>query len=290
MKELPLVSIIMVVYNSSEFLNEAIESVLQSTYGNLEVIILDDCSTDNSWEIIKSYNNDTIRSYRNSKNLGEYKNRKYGISLCKGKYFLFVDGDDTLLPDGLRENVEILMDNDSAVMGIVRPPDENIPAGTVLTPIESLKKHYLYISPLNLSFARNIFKTSILVQEMDSIPINLYSGDDFIRLYLSSKYNIVILKIPFALWRSRPNQASRNKDKIIDGFLEGYKINNYFLIDENCPLDESDKMLATKKLKKRILIHGLVLLKKGQYLFGLKLLSTLISIRKTLVLKPIYNH
>jgi len=72
MSEKPLISVLMPNYNSEKYLNEAIESILNQTYENFEFIILDDCSTDNSWKIIQEYakKDKRINIFRNEKNLG----------------------------------------------------------------------------------------------------------------------------------------------------------------------------------------------------------------------------
>lgn len=288
-KQTPLVSIIMVVYNSEEFLEAAITSVISANYKNLELVISDDCSTDTSWDIISSYNDPRIRAFKGEVNKGEYKNRKFCIDQCKGDYFVFVDGDDTLLKDGLHEAVLAMESNETAAFGMVRPAEENYKEPVLLSPLEAYKGHFLNKSSLNLSFARNIFSTKIVKLEPFRLPVNIYSGDDFIRLLLASKYDSLILVKQFAKWRSRPNQASQNKNKTYSGLVEPYKLNYYFLKQTNSPLNEHDTKQATKKLKHKILIHSFVLIKSGNYKFGLKLLSTLLGLKRNLILKPEFN-
>lgn len=64
------VSVILASYNQGEFLSQSIQSVLEQTYTELELIIIDDCSTDNSWEVINSFHDNRILAYRNEKNTG----------------------------------------------------------------------------------------------------------------------------------------------------------------------------------------------------------------------------
>src|SRR5438105_4541179 len=101
LNEWPLVTVITVTYNSAAYVRDAIESVLAQTYDNIEYIIGDDYSTDNTWQIIREYKDERIRAYRNEKNLGEYPNRNKAISLATGKYLIFIDGDDILYPHGI---------------------------------------------------------------------------------------------------------------------------------------------------------------------------------------------
>jgi teichuronic acid biosynthesis glycosyltransferase TuaG len=92
-----LVSVIIPTYNSAKFLKRAIESVLQQTYNKLELIIVDDCSTDNSYEVIKHFIkiDKRIRYFKTIKNSGVVSvPRNVGLSKAKGKYVAFLDADD----------------------------------------------------------------------------------------------------------------------------------------------------------------------------------------------------
>lgn len=100
-----LVSVIMACYNGEEFLGEAIESVFGQSYGNIEVVVVDDGSTDNSASIIKSY--DKVR-YVRQENSGVAAARNTGLGLITGDYVVVHDVDDRLLPDAFRVGVDAL--------------------------------------------------------------------------------------------------------------------------------------------------------------------------------------
>jgi len=89
-----MVSVIIPNYNNQLFLKNVITKILASTYKNIEIIIVDDQSTDNSIRIIENFNNDKIKLFVNNKNSGTYYSRNKGILMSKGKYILIVDGDD----------------------------------------------------------------------------------------------------------------------------------------------------------------------------------------------------
>ena len=90
-KSAPLISVVMACYNGEAFLSQQIESVLNQTYPNLEIIIADDCSTDNTWNIIEKYaaKNLQIITLRNEINLGYIKNFEKAIRKCRGEYVAF---------------------------------------------------------------------------------------------------------------------------------------------------------------------------------------------------------
>ena len=92
----PFFSVIMPVYNAVPFLQRAIESILEQTYTNFELILVDDQSTDNSYDICESYlkKDNRIKLYQMQQNAGAAAARNYGLSNIKGKYVTFCDSDD----------------------------------------------------------------------------------------------------------------------------------------------------------------------------------------------------
>lgn len=92
----PKISIIVPVYNMSKYLSRCLDSLINQTLDEIEILVIDDCSTDNSYEIIKAYyeRNDKIRLFKNKKNEGAGYIRNWGIKKSIGKYILFVDSDD----------------------------------------------------------------------------------------------------------------------------------------------------------------------------------------------------
>ncbi len=111
-KNLPLISVVMPNYNNKKFIIETIESVLNQTYSNFEFIILDDCSTDDSWKIIQKYakKDKRIKAFRNEKNLQIVKSRNKLFSLMskKSKYVAIIDSDDVAIKNRFELQVNFL--------------------------------------------------------------------------------------------------------------------------------------------------------------------------------------
>ena len=105
------VTILMPVYNGEAYLRTAIDSILTQTYPDFEFLIIDDGSTDNSSEIIRSYQDERIRYISNSENLGINKTLNKGIRLAKGKYIARMDSDDISLPHRIAKQVEFMDTN-----------------------------------------------------------------------------------------------------------------------------------------------------------------------------------
>ena len=109
-----LVSIIIPCYNAEKWLTEAIDSCLNQTYSNIEVIVVDDGSTDGSLDIIKSYGNKII--WETGKNQGGNHARNRGFALSKGAYIQFLDADDYILPKKIARQVDFLEQHDVDVV------------------------------------------------------------------------------------------------------------------------------------------------------------------------------
>lgn len=111
----PKISVIMPVYNASKYLREAIDSVLNQTFTDFELLILNDCSTDDSAEIIKEYaQKDTrIRFMDQEQNLGPSLLRNKGIENATGNYIALLDADDIALPTRFEKQLEILSNSDT---------------------------------------------------------------------------------------------------------------------------------------------------------------------------------
>ncbi|MBU1047346.1 MAG: glycosyltransferase [Candidatus Omnitrophica bacterium] len=105
-KEEPLISVIVPTYNRAHFLKEAIESVLAQTYKNLEIIIVDDGSTDNTSKLVEKFTDKRI-IYLHQDNKGVSVARNRGIQRAKGEYISFLDSDDIWLPQKLQKQLEV---------------------------------------------------------------------------------------------------------------------------------------------------------------------------------------
>jgi len=107
-----LVSIIMPSYNTAQYITETIESVLNQTYTNWELIIVDDCSPDNTDQVVKSFLSDgRIRYLKNEKNSGAAVSRNKALREAKGKWIAFLDSDDLWMPDKLMKQVSFMGKN-----------------------------------------------------------------------------------------------------------------------------------------------------------------------------------
>src|SRR6478736_6920312 len=105
----PLVSVICLCYNHERFLEAALDSVLNQTYSNLEIIVIDDLSTDNSRNLLETYaqKHPQIKYLPNETNLGNCAGFNRGYQLSKGEYIIDFATDDILMPTRIAEQVAV---------------------------------------------------------------------------------------------------------------------------------------------------------------------------------------
>lgn len=107
-----LVSIIMPSYNTAKYIAETVQSVLAQTYQNWELIIVDDCSTDDTDEVVKPFLSDSrIRYLKNEKNSGAAVSRNRALREAKGKWIAFLDSDDLWMPEKLEKQIAFMEEN-----------------------------------------------------------------------------------------------------------------------------------------------------------------------------------
>lgn len=117
-----LISVIIPVYNAEKYIRKCIESVLNQTYRNLEIILIDDGSTDNSYSVCQEYNNNSSVKIIHKENEGVSKARNYGIDISNGKYLIFIDADDYISCDMIEKLYKNIKENnaDISMCNIIR--------------------------------------------------------------------------------------------------------------------------------------------------------------------------
>ena len=116
-KNQPLVSVVMPVYKARDFVEEAIRSVMAQTVTDWELLIIDDCSPDDSYDLANALaeRDERIRLIRNERNMGVARTRNRGIELSRGKYIAFLDSDDIWYPTKLAAQIELLEQTGAAL-------------------------------------------------------------------------------------------------------------------------------------------------------------------------------
>ena len=145
MKE--LVSVIMPSYNTAKYIGETIKSVQAQTYENWELIIVDDCSTDNTDSAVEPFLSDErIRYLKNSRNSGAAVSRNYALREAKGKWIAFLDSDDLWLPDKLEKQINFMLKNSYhfSYTNYIEIDENSIPNGKYVTGPKKITKTGMY--------------------------------------------------------------------------------------------------------------------------------------------------
>lgn len=259
-----LVSVIMISYNSSKFIREAIESVISQTYTHFELIIVDDNSKDNTWEIVQSYEDKRIRKYRNEINLGEYPNRNKAIEYATGEYLIFIDADDIIYSHGLEFMMRFANSFPECGMIISRPWDERIILPLKISSEELYCFEYLDRGAIGINFTKVLFKTQAMKCGR-LFPQRVKLGDLYIQYEIALRFPSLIIPDASTWWRRTRGQAS---EKLLKQYALYLKHELWIklekLEDPLCPLSQDLKDVAYTNLYgnyMRFLIRQLLKLK-----------------------------
>jgi len=245
-----LFSVITVSYNSSPFIKQTIESVLAQSYQAIEYIIFDDCSIDNSWEIIEGFIDPRIKKFRNNTNVGEYANRTKAVQQATGKYLIFIDGDDIIYPNALEILAGYVSMFPECSMFFLREWDHRILFPYKVGPVDIYRFEFLDSGIIGGNFTKVLFKREVLRDY--PFPTNIRSGDTFIQLKIAQNYTGVAIPDGLTWWRRRKGNATENlfRDQRYLAETINYRID---LLNDNCPLPELEKERA------KVNIYGLFL-------------------------------
>ena len=108
---MPKISVLMSCYNHDKFVGEAVKSVLNQSFKDFEFLIIDDNSTDKTYDIVNSFNDPRIKTFRNEKNFGMVFNTNSLIKKSSGKYIAIINSDDSWLPEKLQKQFDFLENN-----------------------------------------------------------------------------------------------------------------------------------------------------------------------------------
>lgn len=257
----PLVSILIPCYNAEAHLEEAMQSILDQTYTNLEIIAINDCSSDATGTILrKMAEQDTrIRVFDNEQNLKLIKTLNKGVALCNGEYIARMDSDDIALPCRIEKEVAFLEQN----------KDHDIVSSLFLAfHSENPSKKKLHYNPLHdedlrayILFKSGICHPAVMIRKRLFSELDLKFELDYLHvedyaLWSKAIYKTKIANIgePLLLYRVHPNQVSTLNEQLqIDNKKEVFKIhckqlglpsdaiflNVYASVAEAVPLEKS---------------------------------------------------
>ena len=210
-----LVSIIMPSYNTARFIEETVRSVLAQTYENWELIIVDDCSKDNTDEVVAQFLSDErIKYIKNEVNSGAAVSRNRALREATGKWIAFLDSDDLWEPEKLEKQIAFMKENDYhfSYTKYVEIDEESVPNGRVVTGPKKITKRgmYGYCWPGCLTVMYDA-ETVGLIQIEDIKKNNDYA----MWLKVCKKANCYLLNETLARYRKRSGSISNHSYKAL---------------------------------------------------------------------------
>ena len=228
------VSVIIPTYNRGYIITRAIDSVLQQTHSSLELIIVDDCSSDNTEGIIASYDDVRVKYIKLDENHGANYARMVGVKASKFQYIAFQDSDDVWLPNKLELQVNYLLENNFDFVGCkfnqyVNDKFKRVIPQETKSHIEDIYLELLkgnFIGTVTFLGLRTVFKE---IKFDTSLP--RLQDWDFV-LQASQKYKIGFLDIPLVDAYLQEDSISQNPDYLNEAFRQIY-LKNQQEIDAN---------------------------------------------------------
>jgi glycosyltransferase involved in cell wall biosynthesis len=252
MIEFPLLSVLMTSYNREQYIAEAIESVLASTYTNFELIIVDDGSKDRTVEIARSYaaNDPRINVYVNEVNLGDYRNRNKAASYAKGEFMMYVDSDDKILVDGFERCIAAMNQFPQAGFGMQYNETGRNPF--LLSSKLAIQQHFFKEPCLMIGPGGTILRRSFF-EKIGRYPVKYGPANDmYFNLKAAAAGPILMLPFSFNFYRIHEGQELNNKYSYL------YNNFNYLrdaLQELDLPLTEKEKTWLMNKNRRRFLMN-----------------------------------
>ena len=218
-----LVSIIMPSWNTEKYIAETIQSVIDQTYTNWELLIVDDCSSDNTDEIVTSFKDDRIKYYHNKKNLGAALTRNKALREAQGEWIAFLDSDDLWMPEKLEHQIGFMKKNNYTLSftEYEKIDEKSRPLNIYVSGPEKVNKHkmynYDYIGQLTMMYSAKEFG---LIQIKDIKKNNDYA----IRLQLYKKNGTCAYLLKENLAKYRVRKVSISHDKFRKKFKSHYDL------------------------------------------------------------------
>lgn len=229
------VSVIIPVYNAQDTIRKCVESVINQTYKEIEILLIDDGSKDQSLEVIKSINDDRIRVV-SKQNEGAAKTRNKGIELATGKYITFIDNDDFIDKEYIERHITQIGDNDVIISGY-RRPDQN---GIIVKELRLKETEWAKL--MVLAPWAKVYKKQYLTENNITFLDNNIGEDVFFNLQamlLSEKIKILdYIGYNWLVWTKSVSNTIQKDFRQLDVFN---------LLDNCYRVLEEESLLETKK-------------------------------------------
>lgn len=244
----PVVSVLITAYNRELFIAEAIESVKRSTLPDVEIIVVDDASTDRTAELARACaaGDPRVTVYVNDSNLGDYPNRNHAASYARGRYLKYVDSDDAIYPHGLEVMVKCMETFPEAGLGLSAWPDPEGPCPRLRSPAEAYREHFLRGDLLGRAPGSAIVNRAAF-ESVGGFTGRRHVGDHELWLKMAQRFPIVKMPTDLVWDRQHPKQE-KNYENAVETAVMREQIEIAALLAGDCPLAAEDRRAALQRI------------------------------------------
>ncbi len=234
MNKRPIVSVVIPTYNRASTIERSVRSVLHQSFDDLELIIVDDCSTDATESIIRSIKDNRIRYKKLEKNMGGNHARNLGVSLAKGKYIAFQDSDDEWDSEKIEKQIKAIKNADYCFCRFIKFKNgklEVVPAESFQMPNNKNEMFKTLFNGNQISTQTLLMKRELFddISFDESLP--RFQDWDF-AIRLAKKYTGVFVGEPLVKVYEQKDSISKNSKKALRAFaIMEEKYSNYFKED-----------------------------------------------------------
>lgn len=227
-----MISIVLPTYNNEQTIFYSINSILNQSYQNFELIIINDFSTDKTKQIILSFDDKRIVYLENNKNIGSSQSRSKGVKKAKGNFIAVIDGDDISVPERLEIQLNYLTNNpniDLVASNIIFFTDNKV-TGVSDFKMNTLKNFNFFLRPIGLPHSTWMVRKEFFVN-FKYDPKTLVIEDQYLLLKYFKSFNYFLLKEPLVFYNEPKQKKIRYKlNQLYELFLARLKfINNHKL-------------------------------------------------------------
>jgi glycosyltransferase involved in cell wall biosynthesis len=259
----PLVSVLVTLYNRQAYVGACLDSIVASTMADFEVVVVDDCSVDDSAAIADAYalRDSRIRFYRNATNLGDYRNRLRAASLAQGKYLKYVDSDDLIYPHTISTMVEALEREADSALALTH--SETKPAQPYPWKLSS---HEAWLREFLGDGCMGSGPTGALIRRDAFIAAGGFGdwgvlSDTDLWYRLSARAPIILLPPDLVWWRRHDDQQFTKSGAALVYLERGFELVMQTLGSKYSPLTPDETLKAIKRARqhhaRRLLALGI---------------------------------
>lgn len=255
------ITVAVCTYNRAEYLSGSLQSILDQTYSDMDIVVYDNASTDNTGSVVRAMGDNRITYIRNEKNLGQHGNFNRALSECKTEYIMIFHDDDIMMPHLVKTELEIMDQNPGAAMAaqlfsatthidergeIIQTPDPDGPASIVYDAGEYIKDN-MKRGYNTICFPAAIFRSKYIAEHNFRFDEKCGTAADWLFWFqINARCTIVGINIPVIKYRlhsgSCTSQSSKEDQRgkshyYIEQWLDsnGYEdkraFHDYFIVD-----------------------------------------------------------